>query len=339
MNARARLAVFLLLGVSCVFALLFYRQLLVNKDVDRSRFEVPKLRVLTYASFASRSGPGPELIAAFEQDCNCKVEVTTVNEAGLLFERLKLSTGPSGIDVVIGFDQLMLENARENFSWHELEVEDLTWAEAVEDLASPQFIPVDWSPLTFIYREDGRFVPKAINDLVRPELKGQLALQDPRSSSPGLQFYNWIKHLKEDQTVEFLTAMKPNVHSVSPSWSFAYGLFRKKQVRFVFSHLTSLAFHWGEENDRKYQALNFKEGHPQQVEFAAIPVSCRECDLAADFVQFLLQPESQQIIMHKNYMFPALSGVEKDSIFESLPKLKPLRVEGGKDLNDWDRVF
>ncbi|NJL25998.1 MAG: hypothetical protein HC902_13080, partial [Calothrix sp. SM1_5_4] len=49
--------------------------------------------------------------------------------------------------------------------------------------------------------------------------------------------------MKGAGTVEWLEGFRPNVQSVSPSWSFAYGLFKKEQVRFVFSYLTSLAYH------------------------------------------------------------------------------------------------
>src|SRR5262249_9986280 len=151
------------------------------------------------------------------------------------------------------------------------------------------FVPFDWAPMTFIYRE-GTEVPLTFAELTNPKFKGMLALQDPRASSPGLQFYSWVKLIKDADTVKFLKALEPNVQSVSPSWSFAYGLFKKEQAQFVFSYVTSLAFHWGTEKDKRYQAVIFPEGHPTQVEFAAVPDSCRECDLAKEFVLSLLSP-------------------------------------------------
>lgn len=332
---RARLTVFLLVGVSAVFGLILTRQLILSRNLPHEAFLEKKLRLLTYSTFVSNQGPGPELIAAFQKQCNCKVDVTSVRDAGLLLERLKLAR----FDIVIGLDQLMLEDARKGNAWQSLDSQGVEWSDGVRGLADSEFVPFDWSPLAFVYKLDSKPIPKAFDEMLKPEFKKQFALQDPRASSPGLQFVNWVTELRGDKAKDFFVAFKPNVNSVSPSWSFAYGLFKKGQARFVFSYLTSLAYHWGEEKDRSYQILNFPEGHPVQVEFAAVPASCKQCELGAEFVEHMLQPESQRIIMHKNFMLPALKGIEKDSIFAELQELKLLPAKGGKDLSAWDQVF
>jgi thiamine transport system substrate-binding protein len=332
---RARLTVFLILGLSAVVGLIFLRQLILSRQLPHEAFAEKKLRLLTYSTFVGNHGPGPALIPEFEKQCGCKVDVTAVRDAGLLLERLKLAR----FDVVVGLDQLMLEEAAQNFAWHGLETEDIEWHEPAGALATGEFVPFDWSPIAFVYKPDGKPVPKSFDELLKPEYKNQFALQDPRASSPGLQFVNWVTALKGDKAGDFFAAFKENVNSVSPSWSFAYGLFMKGQARFVLSYLTSLAYHWSQDKDRSYQILEFPEGHPVQVEFAAVPVSCRQCELGASFVQYLLQPETQQVIMEKNFMLPALKGVERESVFSELPPLKLLSGAGGKDLSAWDRVF
>ena len=48
---RGRLAIFILLGVAFVFALLFTRKAYLERDLPRQEFEQKKLRILTYSSF------------------------------------------------------------------------------------------------------------------------------------------------------------------------------------------------------------------------------------------------------------------------------------------------
>lgn len=334
-NRRARLTVFLVVAATAVFGLFFARQLISGRGLNREAFAEKNLEVLTYSTFISSTGPGPDLIKNFEKTCGCKVNVTATSDAGLLLERLKVS----GADVVIGLDQALLEAAARDFLWNRLNFENVIWRVELQNAITESFLPFDWSPLTFVYREDGRPVPKKLSELTHSQYRKQFAVEDPHTSTPGLQFVNWIRDVKGRHAEQFFKEFKPNVFAITPSWSLAYGLFKKEQVRFVFSYLTSLAFHWGIEKDRKYQVLSLEEGHPVQIEYLGVPASCKQCELGARFADFLLSPDSQKIIMEKNFMIPAVDGLEKGTIFAELPHLKTLEIKGSKDLQDWDRVF
>lgn len=336
---RSRLVVFLILGVSLVVGLIFARTRYLSRDLPRDEFTPKKLRLLTYATFVGATGPGQEIIKSFKQKYGVDVEIMTLGDAGLLLERLKLAEASVPFDVVLGLDQLMIADAEKQFKWREMFFGNSGRHPVLSEFADTHFVPIDWSPLTFIFRKGDFPVPEKFDDLLNPAHKKQFALQDPRASSPGLQFFHWVKKVEGERTANWLEEFKPNVNSISPSWAFSYGLFKKEQVRFVFSYLTSLAFHWGTENQRDFRYLSLKEGHPVQVEYVAIPESCRECDLAEKFVAYLLLPESQKLIMEKNFMFPVIKGLEEGTIFGELPKLKIIRTGTGKDLSEWDEVF
>jgi thiamine transport system substrate-binding protein len=304
----------------------------LSRDLPRDQFVTKKIRVLTYSTFVSSTGPGGEIFNRFKKDFNGDVEVTTASDAGLLLERLKLASAAEPFDVVIGLDQNLVLQAKTDFQWKPLPTQNTPFA-------LQPFAAFDWSPMTFIYRE-GDEPPRDFADLLSPKYKGMFALQDPRASSPGLQFFSWVKDVEGAKTSQFLTAFKPNVQSVSPSWAFSYGLFKKKQAHFVFSYLTSLAFHWGSEKDRSYRAVSLPEGHPVQAEYAGIPANCGECELAGKLVSLLLSDDGQKIIMQKNFMLPVRDEVKAGTIFAELPglKLRPFKPLA-KDLNDWDQVF
>lgn len=337
---RSRVVLFLIVLASLVFGLIFARQAYVTRNMDRSALQTgKKLRVLTYATFVSSGGPGGEIIKRFEQETGYDVETVSAGDAGLLLERLKLGQAGAPFDVVIGLDQLMIEAAERDFTWRELPFATIARHPSLKDYANSRFVPFDFSPLTFVYRRDDKPVPKSFAELTSPEFKGQFTIQDPRSSSPGMQFYNWVRTLEGSKSADFLKRFQPNVKAISPSWSYAYGQFKQEQTRFVFSYLTSLAFHWGYENDQRFQVLEFAEGHPLQIELMAVPTTCRECDAAEKFVQTMLQPWAQTLIMQKNFMFAAIDGLESGTVFETLPRLKVLPTSTTKDLSAWDQVF
>lgn len=313
----------------------------IGRNFPRDRFVTKKIRILTYSSFAGPLGPGDPLIERFKKAKNCDVEVVTTTDAGLLLERLRLAQASMPVDAVIGLDQLQLADATAQSNWTALPTPPGDLHEDPLRGRPGFFLPFDWSPMTFVYRRGDSAPPAKFAELADPKYKGQFALQDPRTSTPGMQFFDWVRAIEGSHTTDFLTRFKPNVQSISPSWAFSYGLFKKKQAKFVFSYLTSLAFHWGFEKDRNYQVVSFSEGHPVQIEYAGVPGGCRECELGREFVTSMLDPEAQKIIMEKDYMFPVLKGVEKGTIFEKLPRLKT-RTDGlstGRDLSDWDKVF
>lgn len=330
----------IVLITAAVFGLIFARSAIKSRGLDREAYTDKKLRILTYATFVGASGPGSAILNRFQAGKNLKIEVQTAGDAGLLLERLKLAQASSiPFDVVIGLDQLMLEDAKARFQWKSLAPSRERWKPEMLKWISPEFVPYDFSPLSFVYRKDKVLPPTNFTALALPQYEKQFALQDPRSSSPGLQFFHWVKAVEGDNTSDFLRKFSANVQSVAPSWSHSYGLFKKNQAAFVFTYVTSLAFHWGMEKDRNYQILSFPEGHPVQVEFAAVPADCRECDLATQFVASLTGAEAQRDIMEKNFMFPVLKDLEAGTIFAELPQLKTIETATGKDLSEWDQVF
>lgn len=338
---RTKLVLLLTLIVALVVGVLFARQVLLSRGLPHDRFAEHTLRILTYSTFISADGPGTAIFNRFEVKHDCRIQVDSVADSGLLLARLKLAQKGVPYDVVIGLDPLLLEHADPSLKWKSLNYGTEDWYDEAVAFKDSRFQPLDWSPLTFIYRNDEtKKIPKTFADLLRPEFSHAFALQDPRASSPGLQFLRWVKTLEGDQTVDWLKKFQPNVNSVSASWAFSYGLFKNEKTPFVFSYLTSLAYHWSREKNQHYRAVRFPEGHPVQVELAAIPDNCHECALANDLLEALRGTEAQKTLMEKNFMFPVVKGLEKGTVFSKLPHLKTLTLKSdGNDLHDWDQVF
>jgi len=337
--------VLLLSGVAVlVAALVFLKWALISRQIPRDGFQDKQLKVLAYSTFLSSTGPAPELVRRFKKSCQCEVEFQNAGDAGLLLERLKLTQNKSHFDLVIGLDQFYAGKALKEWKWKEagLSAENSARIEDfVKNPDSEKMVPFDYAPMTFIYRsKEVAHPPRSLEELLEPRFRSALSLQDPRSSSPGLQFLSWVERQKGAEAENYLKKLKPNIHSVSPSWALSYGLFKKEQSRFVFSYVTSLAYHLAVEKDDSFSAVSFDEGHPLQVEYAAIPEGCNQCELATRFLNFLAGEEAQGIIAAKNFMYPVLKNFKGPAVFERLPALKTLPLETKMPrMETWDRAL
>ena len=323
-----------------IFAGLFLA-LFIKNSRDPSRETKPVLRVFASSSFIAQWGPGPWLRNQFEQVCNCRVEFFDGADSTILLQRLK-SESRLGADVVLGFDQYDLEMAKAAIAWQPLSIEGLQFEEEVKPaLTQSEFIPYDFSLLSFVFRKSElEQFPKNLDDFLKPEWKGQISIQDPRTSSPGLQFVLWLIQSKgEDAAFQYLRKFNQQVKAYSTSWSMSYGLFTKSQAKTVFSYVTSPVFHKVEEKNLDIVAVELAEGHPMQLEFLGIPANCQQCDLAREFVKLVLSNEGQKTIMEKNYMFPVIAGVKTGTVFGEIPPYKIRTFEGAPSMAERERIL
>lgn len=322
LKTSARLAPFIFIAVA--IGIYFY-----NKSSNKYENEIT---VYAHSSFISKYGPGPELAELFEKQKNIKVKFVNVGEAGLLLKKVKANSGPS--DVIVGLDNLSLDRAKKNFDW-------LPTAEG------PELIMYDWAPVTFIFKDSRYKSIRSFKDIYKfKDLK--ITIPDPRFSTTGLMFLYWVYALHSDEGFEqALVELKGNVHSFPSSWSASYGLFKQgTEVDMSFSYQTSLLYHWIEEGDKSYQALNFNK-HIIHMEFMGVPASCSNCKGAKAFVSFMTSIEAQKIIMHKNYMLPVNSLALEGTEFESLPQLKIADINTENEfmnkkeelINVWKRIY
>ena len=295
MNYKAFL--FYFIGLIFTLVLLIFPYLVFDSEVSRQNSQ---LRVMTYSSFIQKWGAGPEIAKRFEEETGITIHWINAGNAGLLLERLKFKRETDRPDMVIGFDQFSIHEARQSFQWHDLH----TFADQIHIDRLPKgarfydFLAYDWGPLSFVYRQGQAQPPTSIDELLGGQFKQQLILQDPRMSSPGLQFLIWVLTLYgEEKGFEYLEKLAPSIKVMAPSWSSSYSLFKVDQPSLVFSYFTSPFYHSIEEKDDSYKAVHFQQPHPIQVEYAGIPKFCVNCVEAKQLAAFLMRPDIQKILM------------------------------------------
>ncbi|MHA6685936.1 thiamine ABC transporter substrate binding subunit [Mesorhizobium sp. A556] len=279
-----------------------------------------KLTVYTYESFTAEWGPGPQVKKAFEAECGCEVDFVSVADGVALLNRVKLEGASTKADVVLGLDTNLTAEAKATglFAPHGA-VSDVTvpggWSDAI-------FVPYDYGYFAVVYdTEKLKNPPKSMKELVEGDPSQKIAIQDPRTSTPGLGLLLWVRSVYGDKAPEAWAKLKDRVLTVTPGWSEAYGLFTKGEAPMVLSYTTSPAYHMIAEKTDRYQAASFAEGHYLQIEVAGVTTTGAKNPLSQKFMAFMTGPKFQDAIPETNWMFPA-GKMDKplDPAFDKLVK-------------------
>ena len=318
------------------------RLLLLTAFLPAAAFaQTPTLHVMTYDSFVSEWGPGPQIEQAFEAECGCDVVFTAPGDAAAMLARLKLEGARGKTDVVVGLDANLLAEAQATdlFAPHGT----VPAVDLPVDWTDTTFLPFDWGWFGFVMNADAP-QPRSFEELADSDLK--VVIEDPRSSTPGLGLVMWVKAAYGDGAAAMWDRLADNILTVTPGWSEAYGLFTSGEADAVLSYTTSPAYHIIEEEDDTKTAPIFREGHYLQVEVAARLARTPSPELADRFLAFLLSDEAQRIIATTNWMYPARE-VELPDGFTQLPRpdktlfLPPAEAAAARDaaMAEWQAAL
>jgi len=269
-----------------------------------SPIQAATLTVYTYDSFTAEWGPGPRLEQMFEARCGCTLDFVALEDAAAILSRIRFEGEATKADVALGLDTGLTAGARQTglFAPHGLDVSGLAVPGGFDD---PVFVPYDYGYFAFVFDSTRGFAPPAsMRELVDGAPDLTLLIEDPRTSSPGLGLLLWIRKLYGDGAPEAWARLAPRIVTVTQGWSEAYGLFQKGEADMVLSYTTSPAYHITAENETKYKAAAFAEGHYRQIEVAARLAGSANASLAGEFLAFLVSREAQGVIPATQWMYP-----------------------------------
>ncbi|PHP66077.1 thiamine ABC transporter substrate binding subunit [Zhengella mangrovi] len=277
------------------------------------------LTIYTYEGFTADWGAGPAVEKAFEAECGCDLEFVAVTDGVALLNRVRLEGKATGADIVLGLDTNLMADARATglFAPHGISLENVDVPGGWSD---DTFVPFDYGHFAVIYdSETVKTPPTSLKQLMEGGNGPKIAIEDPRTSTPGLGLVLWVKKVYGDKAPEAWAKFSDRVLTVTPGWSEAYGLFTSGEAPMVLSYLTSPAYHIVAEGTDRYKAAAFEEGHYMQIEIAARTVKGKDNPLAAKFLAFMTGPGFQDIIPETNWMLPA--GKTDKPLNEAFSKL------------------
>lgn len=284
-----------------------------------------ELTIYTYDSFNSEWGPGPSVFPAFEKACGCKIKVVAPGDAGTVLNKAILEKKNPKADIILGLNNSQLGKV---LKYDVLEAYQSPKAAKINQslVSDPQFrvTPFDYGFLAFVYdSEKIKNPPKSLKDLLKPEFKNKIVIENPKTSSPGLSMLHWtIAAFGESGYLDYWKKLSPNLLTVTPGWSAAYGMFTKGETPIVLSYATSPAYHLEYEKTERYQAAVFSDGHYRQIEYAGIVKGTKNRKLAEKFIDFTLSEEFQAAIPLTNWMFPVIEYGSLPESFKIAPKPK-----------------
>jgi thiamine transport system substrate-binding protein len=185
----------------------------------------PTLVLASHDSFSVSE----EVIAQFEAESGATVQFLSLGDAGEALNKLILSKDAPLADLFFGVDNTFLSRALDDdvfVAYDSPRLSDLP--DDVKLDAQSRLIPVDVGYVNINadkgwYDEQGLPLPQTLEDLALPRYAGQLVVQNPAASSPGLAFLlTTINHFGEDGYLDFWSALRENDVLITDGWSEAY---------------------------------------------------------------------------------------------------------------------
>ncbi|MDW8227293.1 MAG: thiamine ABC transporter substrate-binding protein, partial [Anaerolineales bacterium] len=180
---------------------------------------------MTHDSFAVSE----EVIAAFERENNVTVVFLASGDTGEALNKAILSKEAPIADVFFGVDNTFLSRALEAGIFEPYNSPLLAEIPA-EFRLDPQnrALPVDYGDVCINYdkawfAQKGLPVPTSLDDLLKPEYKGLLVVENPATSSPGLAFLlATIAKYGDPGYLDYWKALRENGVVVVDGWETAY---------------------------------------------------------------------------------------------------------------------
>lgn len=295
--------------ISAVLASSFFGCSKVSSDASSK-----EVVIYAYDSFLGEWGPGNELKKRFEEKTGLTLTFIEGEDAVSLLSRAILEKDNPEADILIGLDQNSAYKALEANILEEYKPEnadELIPPSLVNELGGTwKITPYDYSHFAIIYNTKSSVpAPESLEDLTKPVYKDSLILMNPRTSTPGLGFVAWTVSIFGDKYLDYWKALKPNILVMAPGWSSGYGMFEKGEAPLVISYTTSPAAGIEYNGSTDYQALVFDEGHPMQVEGAAIVKGAKHLENARKFMDFFITEEAQEVLPLTQWMYTANKNV------------------------------
>lgn len=320
---------FLITGfISMAISLLLSGCLPLLKDTPQSESQ-RVLEVMTHDSFAITES----LIQAFEQENQVTVKFLKSGDTGTALNKAILSKDTPLADVFYGVDNTFLSRALSEDIFEPYNSPLLAEIPRAFQLDSQnRALPVDYGDVCLNYdkayfKEHNLALPKSLEDLLKPEYKGLLVVQNPATSSPGLSFLlATIGALGEDQYLAFWQKLVDNDVLVVNDWETAYytefsGSSGKGPRPLVVSYNSSPAFEllYAESpmDEPPTGAIVSNNTCFRQIEFVGILKGTDQRQLSERWIDFMLSVTFQEDMPLQMFVFPTNTSAKLDDTFTS----------------------
>jgi len=284
--------------------------------------QIPTLSIMTHDSFEINA----ELVASYESENNVKLVFLKSGETGAALNKAILSKNSPLADVFYGVDNTFLSRALE------AEIFEPYLSPALESIPDEMqldpgnnLLPVDYGDVCInfdkkYFSENNLTVPQTLEDLIKPEYKGLLVMENPATSSPGLAFLlATISHFGDQDYLDFWGQLRANGLVVVSDWSTAYYTNfsassghgpQPMVVSYASSPAAEVIFAETKLNEAPTGSIIGPGTCFRQIEFVGILRGTQHRQLAEKFVDFMLGVQFQQDMPLQMFVFPVNTKAE-----------------------------
>ena len=284
------------------------------------------LQVMTHDSFAASES----IITGFEQENNVDVQFIASGDAGTALNKAILSRNNPFADVFYGVDNTFLSRAlNEDIfeSYNSPVLADIPGQYKMD--SQNRVLPVDWGDVCLNYdipyfSSHNLQPPQNLEDLLKPEYKDLLVVENPATSSPGLAFLlATIGNFGPDNYLDFWRGLVTNNVLVVNDWDTAY---YTNFTRWGGDH--PIVVSYGSSPPFEVIESTTPDATPQtaviasngscfrQIEFVGILRGTKNRDLAEKWIDFMLSTTFQEDMPLQMYVFPVNSTASLDKTFQ-----------------------
>lgn len=284
------------------------------------------LTIVAYDSFTPSEG----IFDEFTKETGIKVEVVTGGDAGELVAKAVLTAGQPEGDVLWGVDNTLMSRALEAdvFAPHRsTHVDDLD-PQALALVTDDLLTPVDTGDVCVNYDkawfdDKGITPPASLADLIKPDYKGLLVVQNPNTSSPGLAFLlATIAQFGENSWQDYWSSLRDNDVKIVDGWTEAYtvefsGSSGKGSRPLVVSYASSPPAEvvYSDPPVSEPPTGVIESTCFRQVEFAGVLRGTEHEEAAGKLVDYLSGPVFQADLPLTLFVNPANTTVELPQVF------------------------
>ncbi len=317
----------------------------------------PTLYVMTHNAFAASKN----VIESFEQANHAKVQFIKSGDAGTALNKAILSKNNPIADVFYGVDNTFLSRALQAGIFEPYNSPLLKDIPDTYKL-DPQnrALPVDYGDVCPNY-DKGFFQqknlppPQDLEDLLKPEYKGMLVVENPATSSPGLVFLlTTIAHFGENGYLDYWKGLVQNDVLVVNDWETAYntdftraGGSRPIVISYNSSPAFEVLYASSPVSEAPTGVITQNESCLQQIEFVGILQGTKQRALAEKWVDFMLSTQFQEDMPSQMYVFPVNQNAKLNETFtkylvtpQKLAQVSPEAIAANRDkwIQAWTQV-
>lgn len=283
------------------------------------------VRLLAHDSFVLSES----VLAGFTEQTGLTVEIVTGGDAGTMVAGAVLAAGSPTADVMFGVDNTLLSRALDAGVFEPYTpagIEEVA-PELRAGTADGAVTPIDYGDVCVNIDDAalanlGVAAPTTLDDLVKPEYRDLLVVQDPGTSSPGLAFLLATIARFGDGWQDYWQQLSGNGVKVASSWTDAYvGDFsgggdgdRPLVVSYATSPPAEIVYA-ADPKPTEPSTSVMTDGCYRQVEYAGVLAGAANPDGARQLVDWLLTEPVQADVPLTMFVFPARTGTPLPEVF------------------------